>query len=216
MAYTPTQAPTSLEQKREERERREARDRVLAREVGIEIGRRRERERQHKAKERAWERGFIIGLVVAVIFMLIGLYGAERASASSAPKNQRTLHGGLERDPKMPHPNVIRAIIRIGQCEQPAPRGTGYYANIKWNAYPGKTWPGGLGIMQIHHNQFRPKGVPKDPTRATPAQQIRTAWRAYKYYRNIYGVRGGSTFWDCSRKIGFGGVLYDNRTVVWG
>ena len=69
--------------------------------------------------------------------------------------------------------------------------------------------------MQIHHEQFRPKGTPKDPTRATPAQQIRTAWRAYKYYRNIYGVGGGATFWVCSAKIGFGGVLYDNRTVVW-
>ena len=217
MTYTPNQPITSLEDKRAERELREARDRVLAREVGIEIGRRRERERQHKAKERAWERGFFIGLIVAIVFMLIGLYGAERAygNSSSAPKNQRSLHGGKQREPKMPHPNVIRAIIRIGQCEQPAPRGARYYANIRWDAYPGKTWPGGLGIMQIHHNQFKPKGTPKDPTKATPAQQIRTAWRAYKHYRRIYGVRGGSTFWDCSRKIGFGGVLYDNKTVVW-
>ena len=217
MTYTPNQPITSLEDKRAERELREARDRVLAREVGIEIGRRRERERQHKAKERAWERGFFIGLIVAVVFMLIGLYGAERAygHSSTAPKNQQSLHGGKQRERNMPHPNVIRAIIRIGQCEQPAPRGAGYYANIRWDAYPGKTWPGGLGIMQIHHNQFRPKGTPKDPTKATPAQQIRVAWRAYKHYRRIYGIRGGSTFWVCSAKIGFGGVAYDNKTVIW-
>jgi hypothetical protein len=115
----------------------------------------------------------------------------------------------------MPHPNIIRAIIRIGQCEQPAPSGLGYYAGIRWDAYPGKTWPGGLGIMAIHHLQFRALGTPADPTKATPAQQIRVAWRAYKHYRRIYGVGGGATFWVCSAKIGFGGVLMDNRTVIW-
>jgi hypothetical protein len=215
MTYTPTPTPqrvTSLEAKREERDRREARDRILAREVGIEIGRRRERDKANRERAKAWERGFFIGLIVAVVFMLVGLIGAERATAQPAKVHQ-TL--GAKHEPAMPHPNVIRAIIRIGQCEQPAPKGAGYYANIKWDAYPGKTWPGGLGIMQVHHEQFRPPGAPKDPTKATPAQQIRTAWRAYKHYRRIYGIGGGSTFWVCSKVIGFGGVEYDNETVRW-
>jgi hypothetical protein len=196
---------------REIREIREARDRVLAREVGIEIGRRRERERQHRDKEKAWGRGFMIGLIVAVVFVIVGMVGAERAAAAPA-KHHQTL--GAKHEPHMPSAAIIRAIIRIGQCEQPAPKGAGYFANIKWDAYPGKTWPGGLGIMQVHHEQFRPPGAPKDPTKATPAEQIRTAWRAYKHYRRIYGIRGGSTFWVCSKMIGFGGVDYDGR-VIW-
>lgn len=206
--------PTSLEVKREERERREARDRVLAREVGIEIGRRREAVRQERHKARAFERGFIIGLITATIIIFVGWYGAKDIKASTiAPTNQQTLGG--KHEPAMPHPNVIRAIIKIGQCEQPAPDGLGYYAGIRWDAYPGKTWPGGLGIMQIHHDQFRAPGTPADPTKATPAQQIRVAWRAYKHYRRIYGVGGAATFWVCSAKVGFGGVLHDNRTVIW-
>lgn len=199
-------------------EEQNQRDRSLARDTGILIGYNRAEARK-KALDRAWTRGFVIGFLVGVLLVTVGVLGAERASAShtttKAAKIHRSLHGGQERERKMPHPNVVRAIIRIGKCEQPAPRGRGYYANIRWDAYPGKTWPGGLGIMQVHHEQFRPKGTPKDPTKATPAQQIRTAWRAYKHYRRIYGVGGGATFWDCSARVGFGGVLYDNRTVVW-
>lgn len=168
------------------------------------------REQRREQNRRSWGRGFVIGLLVG--FLVTAAWFAPMARAD-APKNQRTL--GAKHEPSMPHRNVIRAIIKIGQCEQPAPKGIGYFANIKWDAYPGKTWPGGLGIMQIHHEQFRPKGTPKDPTKATPAQQIRTAWRAYKHYRRIYGVRGGATFWECSRIIGFGGVLPDNKTVIW-
>ena len=190
-------------------EKQQARDRILAREVGIEIGRRRERERMHRDKEKAWGRAFVLGLAMGLLIAIAWF----APMADAAPKNQRTLGAHLE--PHMPHPNIIRAIIKIGQCEQPAAKGAGYFADIKWDAYPGKTWPGGLGIMAVHHEQFRPPGAPIDPTKATPAEQIRTAWRAYKHYRAIYGVGGGSTFWECSRIIGFGGVLYDNRTVVW-
>lgn len=205
-------------------EEQNQRDRNLARDTGILIGYNRAEARK-KALDRAWTRGFVIGFIVGVLLVTAGALGAERARASDTAKPiHRTLHGGKEREPKMPHPDVIRAIIRIGQCEQPAPRGRGYYANIRWDAYPGKTWPGGLGIMQIHHEQFRPKGTPKDPTKATPAQQIRIAWRAYKYYRAEGrrlgygdGTRYGSTFWVCSRKMrpAFGGVAWDNRTVIW-
>lgn len=198
-------------------EEQNQRDRNLARDTGILIGYNRAEARK-KAIDRAWTRGFVIGFIAGMLLIAAGAIGAERAYGShdtKASKIHRTLHGGQDREPRMPHPDVIRAILKIGACEQPAPSGRGYYADIRWDAYPGKTWPGGLGIMQVHHEQFRPKGTPKDPTKATPAQQIRTAWRAYKYYRNIYGVGGGATFWDCSRKIGFGGVLYDNRTVVW-
>jgi hypothetical protein len=202
--------PVSLEVAREARERREARDRILAREVGIEIGRRRERERIMRQQDKAKSRWFVIGIFVGAIAMLAWFAPMARAAA---PANQQTL--GAKHEPAMPHPDIIRAIIRIGQCEQPAPSGLNYYAGIRWDAYPGKTWPGGLGIMQIHHLQFRAPGTPADPTKATPAQQIRVAWRAYKHYRRIYGVGGGATFWVCSSKIGFGGVLHDNRTVVW-
>jgi hypothetical protein len=161
-----------------------------------------------------WARGFITGIIVTTIFVLVAIVGAERASAKTAPKIHQTL--GAQLEPHMPSAAIVRAMIRIGQCEQPAPVGAGYFANIRWDAYPGKTWPGGLGIMAVHHEQFRPPGAPKDPTKATPAQQIRTAWRAYKHYRRIYGVRGASTFWVCSAKIrpAFGGVTYDGR-VIW-
>lgn len=207
--------PTSLEVRREERERRDARDRILAREVGIEIGKRRAELRHERQKQRAFWRGFILGVVFCIVFAFIIWWPIRDANAStlSAPANQQTL--GAKHEPRMPHPNVIRAIIKVGQCEQPAPAGQGYYAGIRWDAYPGKTWPGGLGIMAAHHLQFRAPGTPTDATKATPAQQIRVAWRAYKHYRSIYGIQGGSTFWVCSAKIGFGGVLHDNQTVVW-
>lgn len=201
------------------------RDRNLARDTGILIGYNRAEARK-KALDRAWARGFVIGFILAVFLLVTASIGAERAYGhphSKAPKNQRTL--GAKHERHMPHPNIIRAIIKIGQCEQPAPSGLGYYRGIRWDAYPGKTWPGGLGIMQVHHERFRPKGTPKDPTKATPAQQIRTAWRAYKYYRAEGrrlgygdGTRYGSTFWECSAKMrpAFRGVAWDNRTVIWG
>jgi hypothetical protein len=192
------------------------RDRSLALDAGILIGYTRQEQRK-RARDRAFARGFVLGFLLAVFIFVAATIGAEKAyghhSTPKAKKMHRTL--GAAKEPHMPHPAIVRALIKVGQCEQPAPRGAGYFANVRWDAFPGKTWPGGMGIMQIHHERFRPKGTPIDPTKATPAQQIRTAWRAYKYYRNIYGVGGGATFWDCSRKIGFGGVLYDNRTVVW-
>ena len=163
--------------------------------------------RQSERRAGLW---FVIGFTMGLL--LTAAWFAPMARAA-APANQQTLGGRLE--PAMPHPNVIRAILRIGACEQPAPSGSNYYAGIRWDAYPGKTWPGGLGIMAIHHLQVRAPGTPADPTKATPAQQIRVAWRAYKHYRRIYGVAGGATFWVCSSRIGFGGVLYDNQTVVW-
>ena len=197
-------------------EEQNQRDRSLARDTGILIGYNRAEARK-KALDRAWTRGFVIGFLVGLLLVTIGVLGAERASANHTTTKAAKIHrtAGWKHERHIPAKAVRDAIVKIGQCEQPAPRGAGYWMNIKWDAFPGKTWPGGLGIMQIHHEQFRPKGTPKDPTKATPAQQIRTAWRAYKYYRNIYGVGGGATFWDCSRKSGFGGVLYDNRTVVW-
>ena len=164
-----------------------------------------------KREHRAWGRGFTIGLVTGIVFVIVAIVGANNADARPATIHQ-TLGADLE--PHMPSPQIVRAIIRIGQCEQPAPDDAGYFANIRWDAYPGKTWPGGLGIMAVHHEQFRPPGTPKDPTKATPAQQIRTAWRAYKHYRRIHGVGGGATFWVCSRIIGFGGVTYNGK-VIW-
>jgi hypothetical protein len=190
---------------------REQASRRVATIVGVEVGRQRERKRIDAEKRRAWDRGFITGIIITILVCLVAIIGAERASAAPA-KHHQTL--GAKHEPHMPSAAIIRAIIRIGQCEQPAPNGAGYYANIKWDAYPGKTWPGGLGIMQIHHEQFRPPGTPADPTKATPAQQIRTAWRAYKHYRRIYGIRGGSTFWVCSKIIGFQGVDYNGK-VIW-
>lgn len=177
------------------------------------------REQRRQQTTRAWGRGFVVGLFVGAIIMTAWFVPMARAAA---PANQRALHGNLE--PRMPHPAITRAILRIGACEQPAPAGLGYYAGIRWDAYPGKTWPGGLGIMAVHHLQFRPPGTPADPTKATPAQQIRTAWRAYKHYRAEGrrlgygdGTRYASTFWVCSAKIrpAFAGVAWDNRTVLW-
>lgn len=152
---------------------------------------------------------FTIGLFSG--FLLACAWFAPMAGAE-APTRHQTL--GAELEEQMPSRAIIRAIIKIGQCEQPAPKGAGYFADIKWDAFPNGTWPGGLGIMRVHHLTHRPPGAPADPTKATPAEQIRTAWRAYKHYRNIYGVGGGATFWACSRIVGFGGVEYDG-TVVW-
>jgi len=165
-----------------------------------------------------------LSLPLICAIALTGSVGVEPSYGSQAKPIHRTILGGKKREP-LPASPVIWALIKVAQCEQPAPANAGYFANVRWDAYPGKTWPGGMGILQIHHEQFRPKGTPKDPTKATPAQQIRVAWRAYKYYRAEGkrlgygdGTRYGSTFWDCSRKMrpAFRGVAWDNRTVIWG
>lgn len=176
------------------------------------------RDQRRAQYHRAWGRGFVAGLIVGAVFMLAWFAPMARADA---PANQRTLGAKGERMPAWP---IVRAILKVGRCEQPAPAGQGYYAGIKWDAYPGKTWPGGLGIMAVHHLQFRAPGTPADPTKATPAQQIRVAWRAYKHFRAEGrrlgygdGTRYASTFWVCSAKIrpAFAGVKWDNRTVIW-
>jgi len=197
---------------------REQASRRTATTIGVEVGRQRERKHIEHEKQVAWDRGFIIGILVAALVILLATIGADNATARAA-KHHQTL--GAKNEPHMPSPAIQRAIIRIGQCEQPAPLGLNYYANIRWDAYPGKTWPGGLGIMQVHHERFRAPGTPRDATKATPAQQIRVAWRAYKYYRAEGrrlgygdGIRYGSTFWVCSKMIGFGGVDYKGR-VIW-
>jgi hypothetical protein len=188
----------------------------------------RRRNHYREREQRAFGRGFLLGFLIAAFLFVTAAIGAEKAYGhhltAQAKPIHKTLHGGKAREP-LPHPRVVRALLLVGKCEQPAPRGAGYYANIRWDAFPGKTWPGGMGIMQIHHEKFRPKGTPKDPTKATPAQQLRVAWRAYKYYRAEGrrlgygdGTRYGSTFWECSRKMrpAFRGVSWDNKTVLWG
>ena len=146
---------------------------------------------------------------------LVAAVRVRESAYSDCPTEQARVYACEDVcEEQMPSRAIIRAIIKIGQCEQPAPKGAGYFADIKWDAFPNGTWPGGLGIMRVHHLTHRPPGAPADPTKATPAEQIRTAWRAYKHYRNIYGVGGGATFWACSRIVGFGGVEYDG-TVVW-
>lgn len=188
----------------------------------------RRREHYREQQKAAWGRGFAVGFIIAVLLLLASSIGADRAygNQTKAKKIHQKLQGGKPKAKREPLPAraVWLALIKVGQCEQPAPRGAGYFANIRWDAFPGKTWPGGLGIMQIHHEKFRPKGTPKDPTKATPAQQLRVAWRAYKHFRAEGrrlgygdGTRYGSTFWVCSAKIrpAFAGVAWDNKTVIW-
>ncbi len=109
---------------------------------------------------------------------------------------------------RMPRP-VVQALLRIARCEQP---GDGW-RGVRWD-HPGPTYPGGMGVMVANWLQFRPRGSALLQSRAHPADQLTMAWRGYRHYRGVYGVRGGTTFWGCSNDIGWGGVEPGGR-VLW-
>ena len=123
---------------------------------------------------------------------------------------------------KYPLPKHWRVYVKVAQCEQPAIASRPahlakkYWMGVRWD-HPGRGngagWPGGLGMMHVHWEQFKPKGAPRLQQNATPAQQLISAHRAYLYFRKIYGVRGGTTFWVCSAQLGWLGI--ENGKSVW-
>lgn len=210
---------TNIDQRRTDREKRDARDRVLAREVGIEIGRRRESARAERRAARAWERGFIIGFLLAAFIVAAWFVGAERAYGNDAVGKRWQSSGASER---YPLPKHWRVYVRIAQCEQPAiasrpaVAARKYWKGVRWD-HPGmgngRGWPGGLGMLHVHWEQFKPRGAPRLQQHATPAQQLISADRAYRYFRRIYGAVGGTTFWVCSKQLGWRGIV--NGRPVW-
>lgn len=160
----------------------------------------------------------ILGAMLLIALLLIVTARAE-ASNRVDPKHQTS--GATE---QYPLPKHWRTYVRVAQCEQPAAASVPssvarkYWMGVRWD-HPGRGngggWPGGLGMMHIHWEQFKPKGAPRLQEDATPAQQLISAHRAYVYFRKIYGVRGGTTFWVCSEKIGWGGIDPKTNKSIW-
>lgn len=203
-----------------ERERRDARDRILAREVGIEIGRRREARRQAEARQSARARAAVIGFLVGAFLVASWFVGAQRAYGAERVEAKYKTSGASA---KYPLPKHWRVYVKVARCEQPAIASRPsriakqYWMGVRWD-HPGmgngRGWPGGLGMMHVHWKQFKPRGAPRLQEDATPAQQLISAHRAYVHFKRIYGTRGGTTFWVCSKQIGWRGI--EKGRVVWG
>lgn len=205
---------------RSERERAAARDRILAREVGIEIGRRREAIRSERRLSTAYGRGALIGFLVGAFLVASWFVGAQKAYGAERVDPKFRSSGASK---QYPLPKHWRVYVKVARCEQPAaaskPQRVArqYWMGVRWD-HPGmgngRGWPGGLGMMHVHWTQFKPKGAPRLQQDATPAQQLISAHRAYLHFKRIYGTRGGTTFWVCSKQIGWRGI--ENGRVIWG
>jgi hypothetical protein len=154
-------------------------------------------------------------MILTLFVFSAAAYGSDRVS----PKHTKS--GASDR---YPLPKHWRTYIKVAQCEQPAiaskPAHVAkkYWMGVRWD-HPGMGngagWPGGLGMLHVHWKQFKPKGAPRLQQNATPVQQLISAHRAYKYFRRIYGVRGGTTFWVCSKQIGWGGIDLKTNKSIW-
>ena len=143
------------------------------------------------------------------------------ASTANAVEMKYQTSGATDR---YPLPKHWRVYVKIAQCEQPsaasvpANEAEKYWMGVRWD-HPGRGngggWPGGLGMMHVHWQQFKPKGAPRLQEDATPAQQLISAHRAYIYFRGIYGTQGGTTFWMCSSKIGWAGIDPKTNKAIW-
>ena len=105
---------------------------------------------------------------------------------------------------------VQRVLLEVARCEQP---GNGW-RGVRWD-HPGPWYPGGMGVLPEHYERWRPKGSARLQRHAHPADQLQASWRAYKYYRRVYGLKGGTTFWVCSALLGppWLGVTYEGEVL---
>lgn len=180
----------------------------------------RRRQHQRDREHRAFGRGFVAGFALTLFLVVAFMLGTERAYGQTVHPKHKT-SGANER---YPLPKHWRVYIRVALCEQPAaasrpPRiAKQYWRGVRWD-HPGmgngRGWPGGLGMMHVHWEQFKPRGAPRLQQNATPAQQLISADRAYKHFRRIYGTRGGTTFWVCSKQIGWAGIDPKTDRVIW-
>ena len=206
----------------EQIERRNARDRILAREVGIEIGRRREAVKHERRASKSFTRGLATGILLIIIIYLIGLAGADYASAKtirigSGQSSQRVTYKAAAKD----LPPGWQTFLEICKREQPA-KGWGWGA-VAWKQTHNSSFPGGCGLTIANYLEVRHYSWPDSAHLLSARDQLWASfWLYWKHARigqamlGSYqsGQRYGSTVWDVHDQPGlsFHGFAADGQT----
>ena len=206
----------------EQIERRNARDRILAREVGIEIGRRREAVKHERRASKSFTRGLATGILLIIIIYLIGLAGADYASAKtirigSGDASQRVTYKAAAKD----LPPGWETFLEICKREQPA-KGWGWGA-VAWKQTYNSSYAGGCGLTTANYLEVRHYSWPDSAHMISPRDQLWASfWLYWKHARigqamlGSYqsGQRYGSTVWDVHDQPGlsFHGFGADGKT----
>jgi hypothetical protein len=109
----------------------------------------------------------------------------------------------LQTRSKTEYPPHYKTFIAIAKCEQPS-RGGGGWHGIAWHQEYNYSFKGGMGMTTQNWMDFKRKGQPDNMAKATPVEQLWSAWRLYKWADKTYPGYGW-TAWECSPKVGFRG-----------
>ena len=109
----------------------------------------------------------------------------------------------LQTRSKPVYPPHYKTFIAIAKCEQPS-RGGGGWHGIAWKQEYNYSFKGGMGMTTQNWLDFRRKGQPDNMAKATPIEQLWSAWRLYRWAEKTYPGYGW-TAWECSPKVGFRG-----------
>ena len=216
----PSEACGEWEWTTEQIERRNARDRILAREVGIEIGRRREAVKQEKRSAKSFTRGLFIGIAIVIIVYLIGLAGADYASAKTIRIGSGDASQRVTYKPHLANlPPGYKVYLEICKREQPA-KGYGWAA-VAWKQTHNHSFPGGCGLTRDNFAEIRHHSWPASANLLSPRDQL---WACFFLFwkharigqdmRGSYeaGQRYGSTVWEVHTQFGFYGFAADGET----
>jgi hypothetical protein len=102
------------------------------------------------------------------------------------------------------YPPHYMEFIKIAKCEQPSRNGKGWHG-IAWHQNYNYSFSGGMGMTTQNWSDFKRKGQPTQMSRATPVEQLWSAYRLYMWAEKTYPGNGESA-WVCSKMVGFTGL----------
>ena len=134
-------------------------------------------------------------IILCIACLLLGLLSPELARPATRP-------APAARNASLYPPHYM-TFIAIAKCEQPS-RGGGGWHGIAWKQEYNHSFKGGMGMTTQNWMDFKRKGQPDNMAKATPVEQLWSAWRLYKWADKTY-PGNGHTAWVCSSMIGFFG-----------
>ena len=140
-------------------------------------------------------RSALIILAVCAVCVVIDLLSPQQALTLTRPAPR-----AIQSSPYPPH---YMTFIAIAKCEQPS-RGGGGWHGIAWKQEYNYSFKGGMGMTTQNWMDFKRKGQPDNMAKATPIEQLWSAWRLYRWADKTYPGYGW-TAWVCSPMVGFRG-----------
>ena len=128
-------------------------------------------------------------MAIAKLLILLTLFSPVHEKKAMSPK----------------YPPHYMAFIKIAKCEQPSRDGGGWHG-IAWHQNYNHSFSGGMGMTTQNWSDFKRKGQPTQMSRATPIEQLWSAYRLYMWAEKTYPGNGESA-WDCSKTVGFKGLF---------